>query len=104
MKQYTRSLLVMITGMVFASQGSETVEVFSIDSQTGSENILQFNIPEYDMEDVELNGQTFKKLSIDGAVSNSVEGDPELPSITTFYATEPGKTYRAELTIHSRKC
>ena len=101
MIRYVRSVLFLIAGMLCASQNSEMVEGFSIDRELGNGKIIQFNIPEYELEDVELNGQFFKRLSIDGSSRSGLEGDPDLPAITTFYATEPGKLYRAELTIHS---
>ena len=65
------------------------------------DHVLQFNIPDYELEDVNINGQVFKRPKIDGAGNTSIIGEPELPVLTTFYAIDPGKTYEAQVNIIS---
>jgi len=95
------TLIVSLFSLLNAAEGNETKQGFSLKSTVKGDHVLQFSIPEYEMEDVTLNGQTFKKPVINGAGQTSLEGNPELPVLTTFYAVEPGKSYRANVNIIS---
>lgn len=105
MKQsYLRLMLTLAMGlfsMLHSAAGNEKMQGFSLKSTVKGDHVLQFSIPEYDMEDITLNGQTFKRPFINGAGQMSLVGNPELPVLTTFYAVDPGKTYRAQVNIIS---
>lgn len=105
MKQsYTPLPLIITIGLLSvlnAAEENELIQSFELKSQVKGDHILQFNIPDYELEDVIINGQTFKRPTMDGAGQTSLEGQPELPVITTFYAVEPGKTYDAHVRIIS---
>jgi len=105
MKQsYLRLMLTLTMGLfsvLHGAAGNETMQGFSLKSTVKGDHVLQFSIPEYDMEDITLNGQTFKRPFINGAGQMSLVGNPELPVLTTFYAVDPGKTYRAQVNIIS---
>ncbi|MBC8323941.1 MAG: hypothetical protein H8E70_10265, partial [Candidatus Marinimicrobia bacterium] len=105
MKQsHTRLTLIITIGffsLLNAAVENELIQGFELKSQVKGDHILQFNIPDYELEDVSINGQTFKRPTMEGAGQTSLEGQPELPVITTFYAVEPGKTYDAHVRIIS---
>ena len=105
MKQsYTRLIMTLTIGLfsiLYAAAENEPVQGFGLKSQVKGDHVLQFNIPDYELEDVTLYGQTFKRPVIDGAGLSSLEGNPELPVLTTFYTVEPGKSYRVQVNIIS---
>ncbi len=87
----------LMGSMAVAEQSQATG--FSLKSATFGEAVLTFNIPNYEIENVTLNSQTFQRLKIAAARHTAAEGTPELPTITTFYAVEPGKSYRANVNV-----
>jgi len=105
MKQsYARLIMTLTIGLfsiLYAAAENEPVQGFGLKSQVKGDHVLQFNIPDYELEDVTLYGQTFKRPVIDGAGLSSLEGNPELPVLTTFYTVEPGKSYRVQVNIIS---
>jgi len=50
---------------------------------------MQFNIPDIVIESVEINGQKYKKYSIEGEVSSGSPGQPDLPSIVRYVHVPP---------------
>ncbi|HBR87596.1 MAG TPA: hypothetical protein DEA65_07210, partial [Candidatus Marinimicrobia bacterium] len=93
------TLMIGLINMTYAAAENDVVQGFALKSQLQGDHVLHFNIPEYELEDVEINGQYFKRPKIDGAGKTSLVGNPELPVITTFYAVEPGKTYQAQVRV-----
>ena len=103
-KSYARLIMTLTIGLfsiLYAAAENEPVQGFGLKSQVKGDHVLQFNIPDYELEDVTLYGQTFKRPVIDGAGLSSLEGNPELPVLTTFYTVEPGKSYRVQVNIIS---
>ena len=103
-KSYARLIMTLTIGLfsiLYAAAENELVQGFGLKSQVKGDHVLQFNIPDYELEDVTLHGQTFKRPVIDGAGQSSLEGNPELPVLTTFYTVEPGKSYRVQVNIIS---
>jgi len=93
------TLMIGLINMTYAAAENDVVQGFALKSQLQGDHVLHFNIPEYELEDVGINGQYFKRPKIDGAGKTSLVGNPELPVMTTFYAVEPGKTYQAQVRV-----
>ncbi len=103
-QSHTHLTLIITIGffsLLNAAVENELIQGFELKSRLKGDHILQFNIPDYELEDVSINGQTFKRPTMEGVGQTSLEGQPELPVITTFYAVEPGKTYDAHVRIIS---
>lgn len=101
-QSFTRLTLIITIGLLSvldAASENELIQGFELKSQIKGNHILQFNIPEYELEDVSINGQTFKRPKIEGTGKTSLEGNPEMPVMTTFYAVDPGKSYQAHVRV-----
>ena len=64
-----------------------------------SKNKLIYVNPGYELQDIIRDGYTFVKPQMVGAGSASEIGEPDLPTVSTYYEVEPGKTYTAQVTI-----
>jgi hypothetical protein len=64
-----------------------------------SEHSLRFDLPQYELDEVLHHGRSYQRPVIREAGTVAEEGEPFLPAVTTFYAIEPGKQYRAQLTV-----
>lgn len=105
-RQNERTLIpVLLTGFLFLSGfGFARQTAFSsayekqgirlIDSQT-----LHIETPEISFETLVIDGNDYQRPLIDGVGSNAEIGDWDLPTISTYFAVEPGKSYTANITI-----
>ena len=62
---------------------------------------IHFSLDSYELKDVTIDGQTFKKPVIPFGGLTSDEGDPTLPTITTFYQVAPNKSYAINVNVIS---
>ncbi|MDP6878860.1 MAG: C25 family cysteine peptidase [Candidatus Marinimicrobia bacterium] len=62
---------------------------------------IHFSLDSYELKDVTIDGQTFKKPVIPFGGLKSDEGDPSLPTITTFYQVAPNKSYAINVNVIS---
>ena len=62
---------------------------------------IHFSLDSYELKDVTIDGQTFKKPVIPFGGLKSDEGDPTLPTITTFYQVAPNKSYAINVNVIS---
>jgi len=69
-------------------------------AQVNNEKIT-YVLTDYELQDITINGQTFKKPIIPFGGLNAGEGDPVLPTVTTFYQVAPNKSYSIEVNIQS---
>jgi len=69
-------------------------------AQVNNEKI-SYVLTDYELQDIIINGQTFKKPIIPFGGLNAEEGDPVLPTVTTFYQVAPNKSYSIEVNIQS---
>ena len=69
-------------------------------AQVNNEKIT-YVLTDYELQDIIINGQTFKKPIIPFGGLNAGEGDPVLPTVTTFYQVAPNKSYSIEVNIQS---
>ena len=65
------------------------------------DNKIHFSLDDYELKDVNINGQIFKKPVVPLAGLKSEEGEPTLPTITTFYQVAPNKSYSINVNIIS---
>ncbi len=90
MHKYITILLLLLPIWLAASP-------FTLISESESELILEFNLPEYSLEDVSLGGQSWKKLlAEDGSVFGE-EGQPQLLSFSTAVGVPSGGSIRVEI-------
>ena len=62
---------------------------------------ILFSLESYELKDVTIDGQTFKKPVIPFGGLKSDEGEPTLPTITTFYQVAPNKSYAINVNVIS---
>ena len=66
---------------------------------TSMERQLIFANPGYEIKQIEKDGVLYIRPEMEGAGSKSLPGQPDLPTISTHYAVEPGKTFTIEISI-----
>ena len=69
-------------------------------AQVNNEKIT-YVLTDYELQDITINGQTFKKPIIPFGGLSAEEGDPVLPTVTTFYQVAANKSYSIEVNIQS---
>ena len=67
----------------------------------GDDEKMNYILLDYELKDVTINGQTFKKPIIPFGGLNAEEGEPVLPTVTTFYQVAPNKSYNIKVNIQS---
>jgi len=67
----------------------------------GNDEKINYILMNFELQDITINGQTFKKPIIPFGGLNAEEGDPVLPTVTTFYQVAPNKSYSIEVNIQS---
>ena len=60
---------------------------------------ISFSNPGYELSQILKDGAPFIKPEIEGAGSKSEPGQPDLPTMSTYYAVEPGKTCTVNVSI-----
>ena len=92
-----RLWIIAVFNFLVASESSDVS--FSGFDITSMEKQLSFSIPGFELTEVDKNGTSYIKPEITGAGSKAESGQPDLPTVSTFYATEPGKSYTVEVSI-----
>ena len=89
---------ITICSIVVAGAGSSGAmhRGFEVTTINGKINFIN---PGYDLKQVVRNGKTYIKPEISGAGAIIAEGQPYLPTISTYYAVEPGKTFSLEVSV-----
>jgi len=90
--------IIIITSSLFASAGDGDT-VFNGFELTSNQKVLGFNNPGFEMKEIERNGVSYVKPVMVGSGSISEPGQPDLPTVSTFYEVEPGKKYAIEVSI-----
>ena len=61
---------------------------------------LSFTNPGYELSHILKDGKPYVRPEMEGAGSRSEPGQPHLPTISTYYAVEPGKTFSVNVSIN----
>ena len=99
---YIYKILFSILLFSVLSIGQENIRKLSsgFSSKSGDSKI-HFSLKDYEMQNVTIDGQSFKKPIIPFGGLKSEEGEPTLPTITTFYQVAPNKSYAINVNINS---
>jgi len=91
-------LLLAVLNRIFGAEGvaDMTHNGFSL---SPLENRINFIIPDYQLKENTIGGVDYSKPEIEGAGSIAQPGQPDLPSVSTYYMVEPGKTFDVQYTI-----
>ena len=89
---------IVLMSSVFGVNNSSSLTLNGF-SSSGSEQTIRFSNPGYNLSNKTINGKQYLKPEITGAGSKSDSGEPDLPTLTTFYAVAPGKTINAAVQI-----
>ena len=99
-KIYKILLILVFTSAI--SLGQDEIRKLSNGFSHGvGDNKIHFSLDDYEIIDVAIDGQTFKKPIIPFGGLKSEEGQPTLPTITTFYQVAPNKSYAIDININS---
>ena len=60
---------------------------------------IRYEMPGYELKQIEQDGSVFIKPEMLNAGSIANPGEPYLPTVSTFYAVEPGKSYSVQVNI-----
>ena len=81
-------ILLLSSIPVSASSGGTVFGGFESKPEKGR---ISFSNPGYELSQILKDGAPFIKPEIEGAGSKSEPGQPDLPTMSTYYAVEPGK-------------
>ena len=96
-----RLILVSLVTILMAAEGPAPIKYNGFQVTTSeNENKLQYTNLGYELTETVQNGITYLKPEMDGTGSNAEPGQPYLPTVSTLYAVEPGKSFRVQVTIH----
>ena len=99
-KNTFKYILFFLMSNLMAVESTNTIKYNGFEmTASGSHDQLHFNIPEYELNQVSQDGIQYLKPEINGAGTVAEPGEPFLPTITTFYAIQPGKNYSASIEI-----
>ena len=101
MSRLQKCLTILIgTAMLLAAKEQVPAKFsgFQVTSQE-NEKKLEFNNQGFELRQIEMNGEIFVKPEMSNAEAVVNPGQPYLPTISTYYAVEPGKFYSVNLTI-----
>ena len=95
-----RFILVSTLTFLFAGE-APTVEHNGFQVTTlENEKTLKYSNRGYELKQIDQNGSLYIKPEMEGAGSNVDPGQPYLPTVSTFYAVHPGKTFSLSVTIN----
>ncbi len=60
---------------------------------------IQYEISEFELQQIDQDGKSYDKLNMENAGSMSDPGEPYLPTVSTYYAVEPGKSFSVVVNI-----
>ena len=96
-----RLILVSLVTILMAAEGPAPIKYDGFQVTTSeNENKLQYTNLGYELTETVQNGITYLKPEMGGTGSNAEPGQPYLPTVSTLYAVEPGKSFRVQVTIH----
>ena len=79
-----------------ASSGAAVFGGFESKPEKGR---ISFSNPGYELNQILKDGSPFIKPEMEGAGSKAEPGQPDLPTMSTYYAVEPGKTFTVNVLI-----
>jgi hypothetical protein len=64
---------------------------------------IQYEISEFELQQIDQDGKSYVKLNMENAGSMSDPGDPYLPTVSTYYAVEPGKSFSVVVNVQEKE-
>ena len=64
---------------------------------------IQYEISEFELQQIDQDGKSYVKLNMENAGSMSDPGDPYLPTVSTYYAVEPGKSFSVIVNVQEKE-
>ncbi len=101
MKKIYKILLIVILVSAVSYGQDEIRKLSNGFSSIPGDNRMHFSLASYEIKDVTIDGQTFKKPVVPFGGLKSEEGEPTLPTITTFYQVSPNKSYTIHVNVTS---
>ena len=90
-------IITLLSNLV-ASDGSNQATFSGFESKTQNGR-LSFTNPGYELNQIIKDGAPYIKPEMEGAGSRSEPGQPHLPTISTYYIVEPGKTFTINVSV-----
>ena len=60
---------------------------------------IQYEISEFELQQIDQDGKSYINLNMENAGSISDPGEPYLPTVSTYYAVEPGKSFSVVVNV-----
>ncbi|GIR42078.1 MAG: hypothetical protein CM15mP52_3080 [Candidatus Neomarinimicrobiota bacterium] len=90
--------IILFFSNIPASAGSNGVAFGGFESKP-EKGQISFSNPGYEISHILKDGAPFIKPEMEGAGSKSEPGQPDLPTMSTYYAVEPGKIFTVNVSI-----
>ena len=91
-------LMILLLSNLTASE-SNGIAMFGGFESKSEKGRMSFTNPGYELSQILKDGAPFIKPEMEGAGSKSEPGQPDLPTMSTYYAVEPGKTFTVNVSI-----
>ena len=91
-------LMILLLNNLPASE-SNGIAMFGGFESKPEKGRMSFTNPGYELNQILKDGAPFIKPEMEGAGSKSEPGQPDLPTMSTYYAVEPGKTFTVNVSI-----
>ena len=99
-KLHFQLVFIAVLSFVVAAENPNpvTLDGFQAVSLNSSMKI-QYEISEFELQQIDQDGKSYVKLNMENAGSMSDSGDPYLPTVSTYYAVEPGKSFSVVVNV-----
>jgi len=103
-KLYFQLGFIMVASLMSAAENPDRVTHNGFHAVSLNSSIkIQYDISEFEIQQVAQDGKSYVKLNMENAGSMSDPGDPYLPTVSTYYAVEPGKSFSVAANIQEKE-
>ena len=92
-------LLVILLLSTLSASETSGIALFGGFESKPEKGRIRFSNTGYELSQILKDGAPFIKPEMEGAGSKSEPGQPDLPTMSTYYAVEPGKTFTVNVSI-----
>ena len=103
-KLHFQLVFIAAVSLVLAAENPNPVTLDGFHSSSlNSFMKIQYEISEFELQQVDQDGKSYVKLNMENAGSLSDPGDPYLPTVSTYYAVEPGKSFSVVVSVQEKE-
>ena len=99
-KLHFQLVFIAAVSLVLAAENPNTVTLDGFHSSSLNSSMkIQYEISEFELQQIDQDGKSYINLNMENAGSMSDPGEPYLPTVSTYYAVEPGKSFSVVVNV-----